>query len=60
MLLKNAELLSSFIGYQMSFLPKNRRQTAFLKFISRVLFNFKGEQRDIVGLRLRFKGRFNR
>ena len=57
---KNSKILASLISYQLSFLPKNKRQTAFLKYISKIIFNFKGEFKDILGLKLKFKGRFNK
>lgn len=60
MFLKNTDLLARFISYQISFLPKNKKQTAFLKFLTKVVFNFKGERKEIVGFKMRFKGRFNR
>lgn len=57
---KNPTLLAYFISYQFTFLPKNKRQTSFAKYISKILFNFKGEFSDIKGLKLQFKGRFNK
>lgn len=60
MFMKNTDLLAKFISYQLSLLPKNRRQTTFLKFISKIVLNFKGERKEIVGFKMRFKGRFNR
>ena len=57
---KNTEFLSKFISYQLTLLPKNKRQTSFIKMLSKILFNFKGSYKEIVGLRLSFKGRFNR
>jgi len=57
---KNPTILAYFISYQFTFLPKNKRQTSFAKYISKILFNFKGEFTDIQGLKLQFKGRFNK
>lgn len=57
---KNPTLLAYFISYQFTFLPKNKRQTSFAKYVSKILFNFKGEFNDIQGLKLQFKGRFNK
>jgi len=57
---KNPTILAYFISYQFTFLPKNKRQTSFAKYISKILFNFKGEFNDIQGLKLQFKGRFNK
>lgn len=58
--MKNAQCLASFISYTLTFLPKNKRQTTFLKFLSTIILSLKGEFKDIKGLRLQFKGRFNR
>ena len=57
---KNPTILAYFISYQFTFLPKNKRQTSFAKYVSKILFNFKGEFNDIQGLKLQFKGRFNK
>jgi hypothetical protein len=60
MFLKNVEFLSNFISYQISVLPKRTRQTSFLKFLSKIILNFKGARPEILGFRMVFKGRFNK
>jgi hypothetical protein len=60
MFFKNPFFLANFITYQLTFLPKNKIQTSFLKFLTRVIFNFKGERKEIISLKLQFKGRFNK
>jgi hypothetical protein len=60
MLMKNASLLSSFIAYYLTFLPKNKSQKRFLKFISKIIMNFKGERKEIIGLKIKLKGRIDR
>ena len=57
---KNVKLLTHLISYQLTFLPKNKRQTSFLKYLSKIIFNFKGEFKEIIGLKIQFKGRFNK
>lgn len=57
---KNVKLLAHLISYQLTFLPKNKRQTSFLKYLSKIIFNFKGEFKEIIGLKIQFKGRFNK
>ena len=57
---KNAYLLSSFISYFLTFLPKSKRQRQFLKYITKIIMNFKGERKEVVGLKIRLKGRIDK
>jgi hypothetical protein len=57
---KNINFLANFIGYQMTLLPKNRTQTYFLKYVVKTIFTWKGQYPEILGLKIQFKGRFNK
>jgi hypothetical protein len=58
--LKKASFLVKFIAFQLEKLPKDRKQTKFLSFVKKVVKIFSGECKEIVGIRIKFKGRINR
>jgi ribosomal protein S3 len=41
-------------------LPKNRRETSFVRFIIKVVKTFAAEREEVWGLKIKFKGRVNR
>ena len=58
--LKKASFLVKFIAFQLEKLPKNRKETKFLSFVKKVVKVFSGERKEIIGVRIKFKGRINR
>jgi len=59
LILKKAEFLAKFIGYQLKRMPKNRRQTKLLYYIRSLLRYSLKVQFDIIGIRIQFTGRIN-
>jgi hypothetical protein len=60
MFLKRPIVLAKFIGFQVKKLPQNKRQIPFLRFIMKTVLNFSGGRSEIIGIKLQFKGRFDR
>jgi len=58
--LKNPKFLANFIAFQISKLPKNRKQTSFIRFLIKVIKISASHHKDIIALRIQFKGRVNR
>lgn len=59
LILKKAEFLAKFIGYQLKRMPKNRRQTKLLYYIRSLLRYSLKVQFDLIGIRIQFTGRIN-
>ncbi len=60
MFLKKPNFIAKFIAFQLAKLPRNRKETQFIKFIIKVVKTFAAEREEITGLRIKFKGRVNR
>jgi len=60
MFLKKPNFIAKFIAFQLSKLPRNRKETQFIKFIIKIVKTFAAEREEITGLRIKFKGRVNR
>jgi hypothetical protein len=58
--LKRLTFLTNFLGFQLSELPKNRKETKFIRFLMKVIKMFAGQRSEISGLKIEFKGRVNR
>ena len=58
--LKKVTFLLNFIAFQLKKLPKNRKETQFIRFIIKVVRVFGALRPEMVGLRIKFKGRVNR
>jgi hypothetical protein len=58
--LKKADVLAKFLAFTLSKLPRNRKETQFLRFLSKVVKVFVSQRKERIGLRLRFQGRVNR
>lgn len=58
--LKKADVLAKFLAFTLSKLPRNRKETQFLRFLSKVVKVFASQRKERIGLRLRFQGRVNR
>ena len=54
------EFLTKFIGFQFKKTPKNKRQSKLIQLINQVISLFAFRRKEVVGLNLKFKGRFNR
>jgi len=52
--------LLRFINFQTKNIGKTKRQIPFLRFLMRILSNLAGGLIKIKGLRIQFKGRFDR
>lgn len=60
MLLKKPTFITRFIAFLIAKLPRNRRETSFIRYLMRVLKIFSAEREEIESLRIKFKGRVNR
>jgi hypothetical protein len=58
--LKKPTFLAQFMALQISKLPRNRKETKMLRFLIKVVKIFAAQRREVVGLRILFKGRVNR
>jgi hypothetical protein len=58
--LKKPSFLAKFVAFQISKLPKIRKETIFIRFLIKVIKTFAAERKEILGVRIRFKGRVNR
>jgi hypothetical protein len=57
---KNLSFLMKFIAFQIAKLQKNRKETKLIRFIIKALKIFSAQRREILGLKVQFKGRVNR
>lgn len=57
---KHAQLAIEFIAFVLKKLPRNRKETKFLRFIIKLRKVFSAQRKEIMGLRVRFQGRVNR
>ena len=57
---KKPSFLAKFMAFQLSRLPRNRKETNFVRFLIKVIKTFAAERKEILGIRIRFKGRVNR
>lgn len=58
--LKKPTFLASFIGFQMAKLPRNRKETKLTRFIIKVVKIFSSQRKEMIGMKIEFKGRVNR
>lgn len=58
--LKKAGFLAQFYAYALSNLPRNRKETQFLRFLRKLLKVFSAQRKERLGIRIRFQGRVNR
>lgn len=58
--LKKANFLASFFAFTISKLPRNRKETTFLRFLRKLLKVFGSQRKEMLGVRVRFQGRVNR
>lgn len=57
---KYAQLLINFFAFSLSKLPRNRKETKFIRFLVKLVKIFSTQRKEIIGIRLRFQGRINR
>lgn len=57
---KKPAVLSNIFAQTLSSLPRNRKETQFLRFLIKVVKVFSAQRTERLGVRLRFKGRVNR
>lgn len=57
---KHAQLIIEFAAFVLKKLPRNRKETKFLRFIIKLRKVFSAQRKEIIGLRVRFQGRVNR
>lgn len=60
MLFKNLTFLARFVAFLIGELPRNRRETVFLRNTGKSLIKMSGQRDEINGLRFKFKGRINK
>jgi len=58
--LKKVSFLAAFYAFTLSKLPRNRKETKFLRFLRKLLKVFASQRMERVGVRIRFQGRVNR
>ena len=58
--LKKPTFIVSFFIYILAKLPRNRKETQFIRFLMQLVKTFSTHRREILGLRFRFQGRVNR
>ncbi len=58
--LKKAAFLVSFFAFTLSKLPRNRKETQFIRFLMKLVKVFASQREEILGIRIRFQGRVNR
>lgn len=57
---KNPELIVKMLGLTIEELPKNARQIPFIRLLLRIIARLSGSFDEILGIRLQFKGRFDK
>jgi hypothetical protein len=57
---KKPSFLAKFVAFQLVKLPKNRKETAFIRFLIKTIRTFGAGRKEILGVRVKFKGRVNR
>ncbi len=58
--IKKASFLASFFAFTLGKLPRNRKETTFLRFLIKLLKVFSSQRKEMLGVRIRFQGRVNR
>ncbi len=58
--LKKSAFLVSFFAFTLSKLPRNRKETQFLRFLRKLVKVFASQRKEVIGIRIRFQGRVNR
>jgi hypothetical protein len=57
---KKSAFLATFLAFTLSKLPRNRKETQFIRFLRKLVKVFSSQRKEILGIRIRFQGRVNR
>lgn len=57
---KKSAFLATFLAFTLSKLPRNRKETQFIRFLRKLVKVFASQRKEILGIRIRFQGRVNR
>lgn len=57
---KHAQLRREFSAFILKKLPRNRKETKFMRFLIKIRKVFAAQREEVIGIRLRFQGRMNR
>ena len=57
---KKPSFLAKFVAFQLAKLPRNRKETSFIRFLIKVIRIFSAARSESLGVRIKFKGRVNR
>lgn len=57
---KKASFLAEFFAFTLTKQPRNRKNIPFVRFLIKLLKRFASQNNDILGVRIRIKGRLNR
>jgi hypothetical protein len=60
MFLKKPSFLAKFAAFQLAKLPKNRKETVFIRFLMKAIKIFASGRDEIIAVRIKVKGRVNR
>lgn len=60
MFLKKPSFLAKFAAFQLAKLPRNRKETVFIRFLIKAIRTFAAGRKEILALRVKIKGRVNR
>jgi hypothetical protein len=60
MFFKKPSFLAKFTAFQLAKLPRNRKETVFIRFLMKAIRTFSAGRKEIIALRMKFKGRVNR
>jgi hypothetical protein len=58
--IKKAGFMANFFAYTRPKLPRNRKETTYVRFLIKLLKRFSGQRKERIGVRIRFQGRVNR
>ena len=57
---KYTQRLITFFAFTLAKLPRNRKETKYVRFLAKLVKVFAAQRPEILGLRFRFQGRINR
>ncbi len=60
MFLKKPSFLAKFAAFQLAKLPRNRKETVFIRFLMKAIRTFAAGRKEILAVRIKIKGRVNR
>lgn len=57
---KKPSFLAKFTAFQLAKLPRNRKETVFIRFLMKAIRTFARGRKEMLAVRIKFKGRVNR